>query len=152
MMNDPLDRIRTALDLLNAQDRDPATLDVLQEARSALQEARERLAPLVAVAHRARDLITILDRYEEALEDGDEDLIALVAGAGSEAEDRLVEALNSLGADFGDEQDEPELSGEAAHLAALDRLAEEDGKRAPGDEPPETAAQGGALQRLLRGL
>jgi hypothetical protein len=122
-MTDPLDRVLNALDLLHSEGMDPVVLDAWQEARDALHEARERHAALLAVAHRARELIDLLDRYQEALEDGDEDLIALVAGAGSEAEDRLVDALNNVVPDL---QDEPELSGEAAHLAALDGFADEE--------------------------
>jgi len=54
------------------------------------------------------------------------------AVAGSEAEEWLVDALNGARLALHaatDLQDEPELSGDAAHLVALDRFADEDIRR-----------------------
>src|SRR3712207_6591343 len=110
-MIDPLDHVLNALDTLHAESLDPVRLDAWQEAKAALQDARERCAALVSVAHRARNLVDILDRYEKAVEDGNRGLIAHLAEAGSEAEERLVDALNGVLPDLRaatDLQDEPE--------------------------------------------
>lgn len=132
-MTDPLDRVLNAVNALHSENMDPGALDAWGEAKTALHEARERYAALVAVAHQAQDLVDILDRYEEALEDGDKDLIALLSAAGSEVEDRLVDALNGVVPVL---QEEPDLSEDLAHLAVLDRFADEVGENENDGEGP----------------
>ena len=120
--DNPLARALSALDRLQSPDMNLAAAAAWQEARDALLEGMKQRGGFVAVVHRAIDLIDALDGYEDALEAGDEGQIDKLAEAGTEAEEALVEALNEVLPDTGTDAD---LSGDAQHLAALNRFSDD---------------------------
>ena len=75
------------------------------------------------VVRRGRELIEVLDRYEAPSENEDTTRIAELAEASEAAEDAFVEALNRAPSY---PETEDQLSAEAAHLAALNRFADDD--------------------------
>ena len=119
--DDPLTRAFLALARVQGEVLPPAAADACQEANEALLAALDERKALVTAVDAAMTLVTVLDDYESATEDGDEERIAEMAAAGAAAEDALVDALNEVHALMTTEAD---LSGDAAHLAALDRFAD----------------------------
>lgn len=124
--DDPLPRALAALASAQSPDLPPAVSEALREASDAILEAMQEREAFVAVTNGSMRLIEVLDEYEGAIEDGNEEQIATLAKAGAEAEDALVDALNELhtlithGAD---------LSNEAAYLAALDQFSDDEEPR-----------------------
>jgi hypothetical protein len=101
----------------------PEAAEVLKEVSDALVDAVEERQAFVTVATAAMTLVEVLDDYEEAVEDGDEEKITAAAEAGEEAEDALVDALNELHALVATDAD---LTGDVAYLAALDQFDDEE--------------------------
>ena len=122
--DDPLDRALAAVDRLHVPELDPVAKAAWQEAWDALHEVLREREVLWEVVRRGRELIEVLDRYEAASETEDTTRIAELAEASEAAEEAFVEALNRAPTH---PETEDQLSGEAAHLVALDRFAEEDG-------------------------
>ena len=112
--------------LQSTEMEDPAEA-LVQAAREALSEAQTERGALLAVAEEARGLVETLDEYNEAIEAGQEERIADLAEAGAEAEATLVDALNKL---YLLHTGQADLSGEQAHLAAMNRLV-----HGAGEEP-----------------
>ncbi|TNC74162.1 hypothetical protein [Rubellimicrobium roseum] len=67
-----------------------------KEAYEALLEAIDERKAFMAVTGAAMTLVDVLDAYEDALEEGNQERIAELAEAGAEAEDTLVDALNQV--------------------------------------------------------
>jgi hypothetical protein len=121
--DDPLDRALAAVDRLHVPELDPVAKVAWQEAWDALHEVLQEREVLREVVRKGRELIEVLDQYEAASENEDTARIAELAEAAEAAEDALVEALNRAPSY---PEIEEQLSGEAAHLAALDRFADKD--------------------------
>ena len=121
--NDPLDRALAAVDRLHVPELDPVAKVAWQEAWDALHEVLQEREVLREVVRRGRDLIEVLDRYEAASENEDTARIAELAEAAEAAEETFVDALNRAPSY---PETEDQLSGEAAHLAALDRFASDE--------------------------
>ena len=124
--DDPLSQALATLGSIQGADMPPAMAEALKGVSDAIVEALEEREALNAVADRAMTLVEVLDDYESAIEDGNEEQIASLAEAGSEAEDALVDALNELHILKATDAD---LSRDAAYLAVLDRFGDDDEPR-----------------------
>jgi hypothetical protein len=121
--DDPLSRALHALTRAESAVMPPEVADIVKEVSDALLEAMDERRAFVTVANAAMTLVEVLDDYEEAVEDGDEEKITAAAEAGEEAEDALVDALNELHALVATDAD---LTGDVAYLAALDQFDDEE--------------------------
>ena len=129
--DDPLDRALAAVDRLHVPELDPVAQVAWQEAWDALHEVLRDREVLLEVVRKGRELIEVLDRFEAASENEDTARIAELSEAAEAAEDAFVEALNRAPSY---PETEEQLSGDAAHIAALDRFTDED--EAGEDEEP----------------
>lgn len=124
--DDPLSRALVALASVEGADMPPMVAEVLKEVSAAILQGLEERDALTAVADRAMTLVEVLDNYESAIDDGNEEQIASLAEAGSQAEDALVDALNELHILKATDAD---LSRDAAYLAVLDGFGDDDEPR-----------------------
>lgn len=122
-VDDPVSRALAALDRLHAAHPDPAEAAAWQEARAALSEAQGERFTFLVVVSAARKLIADLQGYEAALAGEDLEVLAGLSAACTAAEDALAQAVGRVRDHVGVM---PRPSSEEAHLAALDRCADED--------------------------
>ena len=122
--DEPLSRALEALDQIRGVGLlDPVAEVAWQIAREALAEVQEEREALLAVARDGRELLNALHEHQGALASGNKDLITTFWQACGEAEDVLTASLARLRSH---PEDETVLSGDAAYLAALDRVAAND--------------------------
>ena len=124
--DEPLSRALAALARVQGPDLPSIVSAALNEASDAILEAMQEREAFVAVTNGSMRLIEVLDEYEEAIEDGNEEQIATLAEASAEAEDTLVDALNELHSIITHGGD---LSGDAAYLAVFDQFSDDEEPR-----------------------
>lgn len=121
--DDPLSLTLVALDQIREAGLDPVAEAAWQTAREALAVVQEEREILLGIAQDGRELVSLLDQYQAALDAQDKGLVADLEQARGEAEDALAASLARLHVRL---DDEPVLSGDAAYVAALDRVAAND--------------------------